>query len=71
MKEPEMTVALLRDGKMYKQQSDGTFTPEVGKKNWEKLAKMTEEEIENAALSDEENPPITDEQFAQALIRTK
>ena len=66
-----MTIALLLDGKIYKQQPDGTFMPVVGKTNWEKLAKMTEEEIENAALSDEENPPITDEQFDQALFRTK
>jgi hypothetical protein len=33
--------------------------------DWAKLDAMTDEEIEAAALSDPDNPPLTDEDFAR------
>jgi hypothetical protein len=36
--------------------------------DWAKLDAMTDEEIEAAALSDPDNPPLTDEQIAQMRL---
>ena len=35
--------------------------------DWNRLASMTEEEIYANALSDPDNPPLTDEQLAKAV----
>lgn len=39
-----------------------------GKTDWERLRAMTEEEIEANALSDPDNPPWTEEDFARAVM---
>lgn len=36
--------------------------------DWAKLDALTDEEIEAAALSDPDNPPLTDEQLAQMVV---
>jgi hypothetical protein len=36
--------------------------------DWAKLDAMTDEEIEAAALSDPDNPPLTDEDFARVRV---
>ena len=36
--------------------------------DWAKLDAMTDEEIEAAALSDPDNPPLTDEDFARMRV---
>jgi putative transcriptional regulator len=47
---------------------DGSLQPLKGKTDWARLDAMTEEEIEANALSDPDNPPMTDEE-AQRLDR--
>lgn len=36
-----------------------------GKTDWERVHNMTEEEIEQNALDDPDNPPLTDEELEQ------
>jgi hypothetical protein len=46
---------------------DGSTRPYVSptKTDWARLASMTEEEIEANALSDPDNPPMTEEELAR------
>jgi putative transcriptional regulator len=39
----------------------------VGRTDWERLRKMTDEEVEAAALSDPDAQPLTEEQLAQGF----
>jgi uncharacterized protein (DUF4415 family) len=41
-----------------------------GRTDWERLASMTEDEIEAGALSDPDNPPLTDDQLAAGALTT-
>ena len=59
-------VRRLSDGKWVEQASDGSWAPmREGKTDWDRLACMTEEEIEANALSDPDNPPLTEEELAR------
>ena len=44
---------------------DGTTRPVEDTTDWVRLDAMTEEEIEANALSDPDNPPLTDEELAR------
>jgi putative transcriptional regulator len=58
---------LLDDGSVVQVMPDGTTRPfEEDLTDWERLAAMTEEEIEANALADPDNPPWTDEELADA-----
>ena len=39
----------------------------LGKSDWERIDAMSDEEAEANALSDPDNPPLTDEQLARAF----
>jgi putative transcriptional regulator len=53
------------DGNLVQVLADGTTRPIEDRTDWAALAAMTEEEIEANALSDPDNPPLTDEELAQ------
>jgi putative transcriptional regulator len=55
------------DGSKWQIMPDGSRHQVFGATNWERLAKMTEEEIEANALSDPDNPPMTDEELARMM----
>lgn len=59
------TVELHPDGKVYKVLADGTLELAKGDTDWERFDALTEEKITAAALSDPDNPPLTDEELAQ------
>jgi uncharacterized protein (DUF4415 family) len=40
----------------------------VGRTDWERLAAMTDEEIESGAMSDPDNPPLTPAQLASGAL---
>jgi putative transcriptional regulator len=42
----------------------GIDPKQVGRTDWERLKKMTDEEVEAAALSDPDAQPMTDEELA-------
>ncbi len=44
---------------------DGSTRSLPGETDWQRLAAMTEEEIEAAAADDPDNPPLTPEELAQ------
>lgn len=44
--------------------------PTAGRTDWTRLRAMTEEEINAAALADDDNPPLTDEELAHGEIVT-
>ncbi len=44
---------------------DGSTQPIEGRTDWARLDAMTEEEIEANALSDPDNPPLTDEELSR------
>lgn len=56
---------LLPDGIVVQVLPDGSTRPMESKTDWARLAAMTEEEIEANALSDPDNPPLTDEELAR------
>ncbi len=53
----------LPDGTVVQMMPDGSTHPLQDKTDWERVKVMTEEEIEAAALSDPDNPPLTDEEL--------
>jgi hypothetical protein len=57
------TTRLLPDGQVVTVLSDGTTVPLKTQTDWAKLKAMTEEEIEANALSDTDNPPLTDKEL--------
>jgi putative transcriptional regulator len=66
MNEPDTVRArLLDDGTVVQVLPDGSTRPFKSRTNWARLDAMTEEEIEANALSDPDNPPITDEELAR------
>jgi len=60
-------VRKLADGTLLQVMSDGSTRPYESptKTDWARLEAMTEEEIEANALSDPDNPPLTDEELAR------
>lgn len=54
----------LPDGTGVRVLPDGTTVPYPSQTDWERLAAMTEEEIEANALADPDNPPMTEEEIA-------
>jgi putative transcriptional regulator len=59
-------VRRLSDGTWVEQASDGSWGPmRDSETDWDRLANMTEEEIEANALSDPDNPPLTEEELAR------
>ena len=64
MARPKITrVELREDGGVYKIYPDGRRRRLKGRTDWKRIAAMTEEEILANALSDPDNPPLTDEQL--------
>ncbi len=53
------------DGKFVQIMPDGSTRPIYGRTDWARLDAMTEEEIEANALSDPDNPPLTDEELSR------
>ncbi len=58
-----ITVERLPDGKVAQIMSDGSKCSLEDETDWTRLREMTEEEIEAGALSDPDNPPLTDEEL--------
>ncbi len=58
---------LLDDGSVWQVMPDGSLVPMEDKTDWERLDNMTDEEIEANALSDPDNPPLTDEDLLRSL----
>ncbi len=58
-----ITVERLPDGKVVQIMPDGTKRLLEDQTDWAHLRAMTEEEIEAGALSDPDNPPLTDEEL--------
>lgn len=56
---------LLPDGRIVQVMLDGSVGPMKDDTEWERLKAMTDEEIETAARSDPDNPPLTDEELQQ------
>lgn len=56
---------LLPDGHIVQVMPDGSVGPMKDDTEWERLKAMTDEEIELAARSDPDNPPLTDEELQQ------
>ncbi len=56
-------VKLTADGSVVQIMPDGSTQPIQDNTDWERLRNMTEEEIEANALSDPDNPPISDEEL--------
>ncbi len=52
-----------RDGSLVEVLPDGATRPLVDRTDWARLGAMTEEEIEAAALSDPDNPPLTGDEL--------
>lgn len=67
MNDVKLTKAVSIDGKMYVRQSDNTLSPAESLTNWDRLRQKSDEEIENAALSDPDSLPFTDEEWAKAV----
>jgi putative transcriptional regulator len=58
-------VRSLPDGSVVQVMPDGSTQPIEDRTDWARLEAMTEEEIEANALSDPDNPPLTDEELAR------
>lgn len=79
MREKDTVYATLYpDGRLVEEMPDGTERPIEDRTDWERFDNMTEEEIEANALSDPDNPPLTEEELANSrrlpsarLIRQK
>ncbi|MFN8675173.1 MAG: hypothetical protein U0Z70_02230 [Thermomicrobiales bacterium] len=61
------TIKVLRlsDGRVFQEMEDGTLRPMVDKTDRARLDAMSEAEIEANALSDPDNPPMTEEELAR------
>lgn len=66
MNDDTMTsVARMDDGSFVEILSDGSTRPIEDRTDWARLDAMSEEEIEANALSDPDNPPLTDEELSR------
>lgn len=55
----------LADGTLARVMPDGTTRPLASRTDWQRLAAMTEEEIEANARADPDNPPLTAAELAR------
>ena len=55
------------DGTIERVMADGTTRPLVSRTDWQRLAGMTDEEIEANARADPDNPPLTTDELARLL----
>lgn len=62
-KETIIVARRLPDGTLVEELPDGSTRPLPDQTDWERLRAMTDEEVEAAALSDPDNPPLTVEQL--------
>ena len=58
---------LKPDGTIWQEMPDGSLQPFESQTDWERFDSMTDEEVEAAALSDPDNPPLTDEELARMM----
>ena len=66
MSEPDTIVARrLDDGTVVQVLPDGSTRPMEDRTDWARIHAMTEEEIEANALSDPDNPPMTEEELSR------
>jgi putative transcriptional regulator len=66
MNEHDTVVArLLDDGSVVQVLPDGSTRPFKSRTDWARLRAMTEEEIEANALSDPDNPPMSEEELSR------
>ena len=63
--ERTIIVRRLADGTSVQVLDDGTTVPMEDLTDWARLDAMTEAEIETNALSDPDNPPLTDEELVE------
>ena len=69
MVSPKMVRVLYVEGQAFERRPGGKLVPLEDKTNYERLDKMTDEEIEAIANSDTDGPPMSDGEWAQAKIR--
>ena len=60
-----VNVKRLADGSYVQEMPDGSVRPMKSKTDWAAYEGMTEEEITAAALSDPDNPPLSDEELVE------
>jgi uncharacterized protein (DUF4415 family) len=60
--------AVLLNGKPYQVLDGGVLKPLASKTDWAKLDAMTDEEVTAAAEADPDARPMTDEEWARAVI---
>jgi uncharacterized protein (DUF4415 family) len=60
--------ARLIDGEAYQVMPDGSLVPAVGRTDYARLDAMTDEEVTAAAESDPDALPMTDEEWANAVV---
>jgi putative transcriptional regulator len=65
--ENTVRVELHDDGSVWQIMPDGSLVEVEDATDWERMANMTEAEIEANALSDPDNPPLTDEDLLRSL----
>jgi len=53
---------------LYESLPDGVLKPLKGQSDWARVDAMTEEQVEAAALSDEDGLPLTDEEWTKAKL---
>ena len=60
-------VKLKPDGSVWQIMPDGSLQPYEEEMDWERFHALSDEEIEAAALSDPDNPPLTEEELARMM----
>jgi uncharacterized protein (DUF4415 family) len=65
-----ITFTVLPDGTVLERQGDGSYRPAKLQTDWDRIRRLTEEEIEEWARSDPDHPPLDDE-FWKAIDAQK
>ncbi len=66
-KNAKLTQALLtEEGQVLIKNSDGTYRAAKSETDWQRLRSMSDEAVEKIARADNDNPPMTDEEWANA-----
>jgi uncharacterized protein (DUF4415 family) len=60
--------AVMLEGELYQRDDDGTLIPLKGKTDWKRLHAMTEEQIAAAVESDPDAKPMSDDDWAMAVL---
>src|SRR6266850_2251830 len=73
LKQPAIVAKRRRDGSFVRVMLDGTTTPLPDRTDWERLRRMTDDEVEAAALADADTRPMSPEEreSARPVPRTK